>query len=791
MVSLLIGKKGNTRSLRRQAKDRISTFFERELFGTVFVLAILLWYLGVSPVSALLATSFWVAQGVTGAWIISRLSARISQKHELLFVLGPGALLGIAVTTSTYIIGQGGTFGATLSVGLILLGSIGWFRSRSTSAATQTRNGSSRTLLLTGCALLANSGEFPNLLMSSVAMIAIGLVSARRVTWPSRVVIAASAFGLLTYSELRRDAYWWWASDDTTMLSAIGTMVVRRGHIADTAGWPTESYHWFLHAWLALWNQLSSGQIFETYQVVWPVVAAVSVLASLWLIFSLSLGTAPAPFQFFCTAIAAAGLLRLEWPAPQEQQPFLFAMIAAGMWWLATRTASDMTSVLKSTTGLVVVGILIPLVLYFSKPSLIAAWGLLLAGAALEYARHRYRLNVLACVILAGAVVVAGVSMMRIGSSWVSGRYITSFGISYLSPDLGWCERGSFAHTVTCVLSLRVTLILAFLLAVAVLVFCKFPGRTKSYVVLLLPLVLAYLPFRLLVSSGVGSGAPSFYRLPEMGMMAMILLALATLLLTGTAKVSTYVLLSILAFVAVQLTAVWRAPSDALGPLLLRFTTSQYLYSRDVAVLAVCIGGALLLSGFVNRQGRLIGAVSAVFCVISVVPLANLTSEVAETENSTIRATRPEYLGPRDLDDVARWLGQYAPPDALIATNYLCDENRIDECRRSTPSTVCVSREPVLTASWALMALSEREFLYLSQGWEVRPSSFFLHEVSTRLSGDVSLSSVNALITRGVTIYVASREHSSPRSWQQFMANALFRSENFAIVSLERLRDTL
>lgn len=791
MVRFLIGKKGDIRSLRYQAIGRASTLYEQELFTTVLVLAILLWYLGVSPVSALLATSFWVAQGVTGAWIISRLSARVRHEHELLFVLGPGALLGIAITTSTYLIGQGGTFGATLSVGLILLGSIGWFRTRSASAVTQSRNDSSRILLLTGCALLANSGEFPNLLMSSVAMIAIGLVWVRWVTWPPRIAVTAGAAGLLISSALRRDAYWWWASDDTTMLSTIGTMVIKRGHIADTAGWSTESYHWFLHAWLALWNHLSSGQIFETYQIVWPVVAAVSVFASLWLILSLSLGTTPSPLHFLCTALAGAGLLRLEWPAPQEQQPFLLAIIAVGIWWLTTRVASDMRSVVKSAIGLVVVVILIPLVLYFLKPSLITAWGLLVAGAALEYARHRYRLNALACVVLAGAVVVVGVSMMRIGSSWVSGRYITSFGISYLSPDLGWCERGSFAHTVTCVLSLRVTLILAFLLAVAVLAFRKFPGRTKSCVILLLPLVLSYLPFRLLVSSGVGSGAPSFYRLPEMGMMAVITLALATMLITSNTKVSTYVLLSTLAFVAVKLISIWKAPSDALGPLLLRFTFSQYLYSREIAVLIVCIGGALLLSGFVYRRGRIIGAVSAVFCVISVVSLANLTSKVAETENSALRTSRPEYLGPRDLDDVATWLGQHTPSNALIATNYLCDEDRIGECKRSTPMTVCVSREPVLTASWALSALSEREFLYLSQGWEARPNSYFLHEVSTRLSGDISLSSINALRTRGVTIYVASREHSSPHSWQEFSSNAMFRSENFAIVSLERLRDTL
>lgn len=785
-------KQSRARFFRSRAIDQTTRLFDWEPIRAGLVLAAVLWYLGVSPISALLAPSIWIAQGVTGAWIISQFSARVNREHELLFVLGPGALLGIGATTATFLLSQGGVLGTTLTLGLLMFGSIAWFHARPLDQGGRPHTGSTPMLLLACCALFANSREFPSLLMPSIALFVLGLVWDCRATRSYRIIISAGACGLLAFSAIKRSTFWWWVSDDTTLLSAMGTMVVKRGHIADTAGWPTDSYHWFLHAWLALWNQQIGGYIFETYQVVWPFIAGVSVFASLWLTLSYSLGANLSPLQLLFLGLAGAGLIRLEWPAPQQQQPFLFAMVGVGAWWLNARSKHSQISKLRALAGLSVIGILIPIVLYLAKPSLIAAWGLLVAGAVIEFARRRYRLNTFACLVLAASVVVAGVSMMRIGSSWVSGRYITSFDISYLSPELGWCERSSLADILTCIFSLEVTLMFAFAIAIIVLTLWRFPASTRTLVVLVLPLVLAYLPFRLLVSSGTYSGASSFYVLPVMGMMTVILLALAVLLSTKTIKTSAFAMSSIMALFAVQLGTQWDLLSDPLGPILLRSVVSQYLSSLDVAVLILAVAGAVCVASVMSRRNWFTGMAAATCCAVSVVPAAHLISEAAKTEDSVLRTARPsDYLGPADIEDVAVWLREHSAIDTLIATNYLCTEDRVDECRRSSASTTCASKTAELPAGWVLPALSEREFLYLSQGWFIRPRSVVLHDVSTRLGSEISQSSIDALVVRGVNFYVASREHSSQVSWRKFIENASFVSENFAIVSIGELRRSL
>jgi len=789
MVRLTHLKWGKGTDHRFHAVDQFTTTFSWALVRAWLLFAAVLWYLGISPVSALLAVAIWIAQGMTGAWIIGQISARVNRGHDLLFVLGPGAVLGIGATVGTFLLLRGGTVGTTLTLGLLMVGSIAWLRVQPRAQVGSDCCDTTPVALLAGCALVANAGEFSNLLLPGVALLALGVVWAYRPAWSYRIVVAAVALALLITSAAKRSMYWWWASDDTTMLAAIGTIVVKRGRIADTAGWSTESYHWFLHAWLALWSRLSDGYIFETYQVAWPFVAAVSVFASFWLTLSILLGAEFSPVQLLLLGLAGAGLVRLEWTAPQEQQPFLFAMVTVGAWWLNTRRTQNQRSKTRAIIGLFVMAVAIPAVLYLAKPSLIAAWGLLVAGVAIEAARRRYRLSFFACAVLAMAVVVAGVSAMRIGSTWVSGRYITTFGISYPSPDLGWCERGSFALTVTCLFSLRATLMVAFIVSIVVLCLQRFSSHTRTLVVLMLPLVLAYLPFRLLVSSGVGSGAPSFYRLPEMAMMMVILLALAVLLSTKRITASVMALLSAVTFVAVQLSVRWELPSDLLGPVLLQFVVTQYLSSLDVAILMFAVVGAACVAVVVSRSERLIAIAAATCCVVSLVPIANLVSEPAEPEESVLRMSRPEFLGPADIEDVSTWLRNHTANDAVLATNYLCDEDRIDECRRSSPSTMCAFREPVLTASWVLPALSKRDFLYLSQGWDVRPRSFILHEISTRLSNEISRPAIEALVARGVSFFVASRAHSNQDSWRVFVANASFTSKNFAVVDLEALRE--
>jgi len=94
-------------------------------------------------------------------------------------------------------------------------------------------------------------------------------------------------------------------------------------------------------------------------------------------------------------------------------------------------------------------------------------------------------------------------------------------------------------------------------------------------------------------------------------------------------------------------------------------------------------------------------------------------------------------------------------------------------------------------AGWALSALSKREFLYLSQGWNTKTVYYFDHQRSTRLGSEVSIDAIDELRKQGVEYYIASVNHTDLRAWQQLRSAAEFGTENFVVVYLPKLVDRL
>jgi len=94
-------------------------------------------------------------------------------------------------------------------------------------------------------------------------------------------------------------------------------------------------------------------------------------------------------------------------------------------------------------------------------------------------------------------------------------------------------------------------------------------------------------------------------------------------------------------------------------------------------------------------------------------------------------------------------------------------------------------------AGWALVALSHRDFLYLSQNWDTRTLHFFDHQLSTQLGSGVSREAIDALREKSVEYYVASLNHTAPQAWKQLQSAAEFTSDHFAVVSLTTLQQRL
>jgi len=762
------------------------------LAGPVALFGAVLLYLGVAPLTALLGAVIWVAQGATGAAVIRWLIGGVSSRHSLLLVLGPGALLGIGASVSLFLLLQGGPLGTSVVACTLIAGATVWGRQAASAASTASPVRTVDLLALVGCALVANSREFPNLLVVGVATVTFAVTMSSGVARDWKLLAAATASLTLGYDIVTRPVFWWWSSDDTTTLSAIGTMIVERGRVADLAGWATGSHHWLLHAWLALWNQLSAGQVFETYLIAWPVVAASAAIASLWLCCELFQPRQLDLVRLVVVALVAAGLMRLEWPAPQEQQPFLFSMVACCALWLGGRRTARVFRSSRMIVAVILLVAIVPVWLYVLKPSLLVAYGLLIVGTMIvffDYVRG-WRLVVAAGVSL--LAIFVGIGFMGLGGTWVSRRSFTSFAVDFFPDDLGWCQDASPAGSFACVMSLQVVLLFSATLAVVVAWLSRrIPERlltdTAASSLLLMPLVLAYLPLRYLVSSGVGSGAPSFYRLPEMALMLVVLLGVTTILVSQAIRPRELVVLGVVSIVSALMS---RSPSgiyDRVDEWLVSLSPLRYLSASDViAISTACLGGYAVTRSELFKPWKW-RVLTVVTIVVSLTPLTRM-AVASVTESTQIeRLSRPADFGPDDIEQLGKWLRANTEPDALLATNYLCPIDRQDECTRTMPQIECPKNHPSLMAGWALIALSKRDVLYLSQGWDTKTIYYFEHRRSTHLGSEVSREAIDELRAEGVDYYVASLDHTDPRAWRELRSSAEFASQNFVVVSLSNL----
>ena len=748
-------------------------------------------FLGISVATAVLASLTWIALAATGGFLVQSLTGSVQPQLNVFVALGPGALFGLGLSVFMFLLFRGGVAGVVSVVFFLLLGSYAWVRSYA-SSSLELSESRSIPLLLLGSSLLANAREFPNLLLTSTSIVlaAVMFGSIRSKLW--LLGAAALTGGMALLDSFSRAPYWWWASDDTTTLAGIGTIIVERGRVDDVAGWSTASHHWLLHAWLALWNLLSRGQIFETYLKAWPVVASLSLFSSLLLCLRLFLGR---PISIAKTAIvfvAAAGLIQLEWAAPQEQHPFVFGMVACCALCLVWRKRRSSASLWLLLVRTAVVVLLLPVIFYVLKPTLLVAYGLLILGTIFAFAGLDKGYGPIVALATSIAAITAGIALFAAGSSRISQNSFSSVAVTYLSKDLGWCQSDSVLHASLCVVSLQCLLITAACLSALTLWFLRKMKPLAVSPIIFLPIVLAYIPLRLFISSAVFTGAPSFYRLSEMALMLFTAIGLAAAL--DASRKLTLALLLVLGSALVLIIRLNMSPGqlyDAVDVFIVKFEFMRYLNASDVIALSSALFLAFVFAALPTWRSIRLRFLLALLCLVSLVPIGRLATKSWTSETDPVRLSRPSYFGPADIEQVGDWIRDNTSFGTLFATNYLCMDDRIGECIRSVEEIKCPRRQPAQMASWALAALSRREFLYLSQFWDLETNYYFLHRLSTDLGSSLTEASVSELQHVGVDFYVASKDHTSPTVWQQLSASAEFATPNFLVVSLSELESRL
>lgn len=760
-------------------------------------LALTLTYLGIHPLESVLFAAGWIATGLLGNLVLRLGFGSVTTRQSVLMSVGPGPLLGLVIAVAVFLAVRGNIawFFSIIALLSFSLRHIDRLLSRPTTPVESDSpigvDGvpGKFAVLLVGVALIANSRQFPNLLMSGAGILLFAIaVKGWRLNLRNICLTFVSVIPVFLDVRNRVD-FWWVASDDTPILAGIGEITVERGYIADISGWPTSSHHWLIHVWLALWNNLSFGHIFETYLIVWPLVAACSLVASLWLILETVVGKNLHLWQVAFVSLAASGFLRLEWTAPQEQKPFVFAIACCCALFLMRRFPTVERSTKRQAFGLMLV-LALPMGLYVLKPSLLVAYGLLLVGTWIVssgLARGRLVMMGVAVSILA---IVAGISLISIFERFVSQRSFTKIEIVWFTEDLGWCRVGSRPgpESLACVLGIQVVLFLAgFVAALAIWIH----GRKNPLSVsplFLMPLVLAYLPFRYLISTDVGSGSPSFYGLSEMAVVLVIAIALAALLVRSGLSPALAAVLMIVATIA---NVVGQGPGDvynSVDGVLTQFRYLRFLDSTNVVALFLGVGVAALLSRLKISRSLPGRYVLLTIGIISFLPMTRIGVENWGVPPLTERESRPVYFGPPEVEDVGVWIQKNTDFGTQFATNYLCQSSRLDECAQIEAKLLCPQQHPVLFAGWSLTALSRREFLYLSQGWS-KENYYTSHLASIQLGKLVSPEAISALQVAGVDYYVASRPHSTPEAWSILSETAEYRSGDFLVVSLARLID--
>jgi hypothetical protein len=305
-----------------------------------------------------------------------------------------------------------------------------------------------------------------------------------------------------------------------------------------------------------------------------------------------------------------------------------------------------------------------------------------------------------------------------------------------------------------------------------------------------MPLVLAYLPLRYLISIDVPSGSPSFYGLSETAVVLVIAIALAALLVGSGLGLVRAAVLIVVAGIANR---VGKGFGDVYNSVDAVVTQSRYLrfmISTEVVALFLSVGSAAVLARLARFRFLPERYALLTLGIISLLPITRIGIENWDAPPLPERESRPAYLGPPEIEDVSVWMQEHTDFGTLFATNYLCQSSEIDDCARDEVNFQCPDQHPVLFASWSLTALSRREFLYLSQGWSEGDYCAY-HLESSQLGRSVSLEAISALQTVGVDYYIASRPHSAPEAWSILSGFAEYRAGDFLVVSLDRLTDAI
>jgi hypothetical protein len=739
-----------------------------ELLLLVGVLATALVYLDVPLWNSVLFSLAVTSQAAFGTVILTRILKGVPA--SLLLLLGPGLILGGALSFALFQIFARGVIGLVVVVMVGLASAVYLLRTSSWQPL-----GSERLWILgqlVGLAALAMTWEFAELLPVAIAFFILGFATGDISTtprWVKQVAVAIVAVVVITPLFFRQE-YWWIATDDYQILEVQMRHFTNNGIFAMWGEHDWRKYHWLSHGWGGLLNQLAdTPEVFSTLTRVMPIVYCASLAASLILLTATLIRETKYSMALLIPAWAVVAMNRFDWSAPSTGGALSVtaATVSAGLLVLAAAVDRSRRYLLE---------LLILAVAALTKfPSM---FGILLFFLMMEVFlfSNKGRLGLLASSIalriLLGLVVMAPLIYL---ASIIAG----GFEIAPVNPRLG--SIGSYGVPLALLLLLFSKFWFVIPLAMSWLTKPKGGHQTPvssldMFLKMLAPFAIFGLFLEIFIapinSNGHEYFSSPFYLIASISLLAGLksLPELSALRFARHRSLLTTSCLVILGLLWSQIFNVERL-SNLLGNRLIdqgdrapliSFVLSDSRTGVAFVVIALLVG---FRSSFKFAKPHTV--LLPLFLASTILTFSNCLPQFMNGMKSEAAASRPETLyGSAELQAVGLWLKTSTKQSDVIATNYLRDQ------------------AGELISDYSLAVWSERTFFVLGPRFFIESQSQIgATRISEEFAETSSKQSAEKLWVSGVRWFVVDTALVARDSWNEF-ADEKHRIGRFVILRL-------
>ena len=654
----------------------------KDLLTSWVTLGILLLYFGVPWLTSVLASAAILGQATMGSFVLRAILPRFPQ--SMLSLLGPGMILGSAVSVAVFhIVGRG-------SVGLVVVAVCCVFtvsrhlNSQADPGFNDARLRLSLRLLCVACLSLA--WEFPEVLPAAIGLLLwdVGLMARARTSLLRliRFVCLLTCVALIIRSLVGRSEYWWLITDDYKFYEALMQHLVSNGPLDNLGQLNPARYHWLSYGWSGLVDELAGNpEPLVTLARVIPSAYTVSLAASLLLAAKVLRGRSHVDLQTYTFVLAIVALNRLDWSGTSTAGVFA---VLAGMAATIIIAICDRHSTGRRT-GVEVIFLLIVLLTKF--PSVFVAAAIIFSLEANRLAMRRGKSTRRLSTIITVSSTALVFASVPIASS-VVGLYT----VGRFNPSIGQLANFGPDFAALGLVLQHLPIILVILLPWMSHRFPATPAQQAKRFVNIG--AIALVPFAILMDvTIIGNANTSDYFSDPIWFVASLAMFV---LPANDNRVSldwftADRILGLVGFLGLGMLW-WRWSShfwDWLGDLvpvgrklqieLLRFVTSEPRAGSSLIVMVLLFICLLTMRRFhyAILQASLSIPIGLIILTVSFAAPQTITAFRTELDQGLVE----KYLGSLDTQQAGAWLSRNSQPDDLIATNYLRDAsgNLIDD----------------------------------------------------------------------------------------------------------------